>query len=264
MTAVLQIESSTLPCPKTGCSGQMGVAQTWPGKIEKFRNVQLECPICHLRDFQNFPVPERISSGDCLPFEFGHVVEHAVHGRGMVIYSGPNFTRVCFQGQKGKESEVLTYDLKLAQDAEELNAYRATLEAQEKEKEKGKGQGRSRTTVSVLCPRCDEKTGALFYVKGEQICARCAAEVGGGCDISRRPDGKPRGANFSDPKTPPGHRASVRMPDANPDDLPGSRDMRCELCNAENFKLIFTERLWICEDCRDSVDLGGKVMRGGE
>ena len=211
MTAAVQSDTG-LACAKTGCDGRYAVAQTWPAKKEKFLCTQLECPKCHLRDWQTFPVPERVWDA-AIPFEFGCVVEHAIHGRGMVVSSGPNFTRVCFQGSKGKEQECFTADLQLSPAAEELNAYRQT-----------------RTAVN-------RKTGQRTTVSFSDF----------------------------DPQTPPdrpGHRAFV--PDANADDLPGRRDMSCELCGEEQVRLVFTERLWVCQKCREYVDIGDSVVRGSE
>lgn len=195
MTEPQQLQSATLPCPKTGCRGRIKPVNTWASKKQKHLCVQLQCPQCKLRDFQTFPIPAEVPGTPEVPavvtaLEFGSIVQHPVHGKGMVVQSGPNFSRVCFQGKKGKEQECLTADLSLDGSAEELNAYRCTLNALKKQKGSGvllpdpstpPGDQDDRPSIFTRgCDLCRTTGVTLRFTEGLWACKACleVMEVG--------------------------------------------------------------------------------------
>lgn len=118
----------------------------------------------------------------------------------------------------------------------------------------------SANLVEQKCPRCDEKTGTLAEIKGEQLCPRCISEINVGCDITRRPDGSPRNmvakTCLSDPQRPPSLHSGSMF------------EKGCELCHRQGLTLILFEGVFICKGCRQVCEEGeyavSQVKTGNE
>lgn len=110
----------------------------------------------------------------------------------------------------------------------------------------------AKDVFNAVCPRCSDKAPTLHQVRNgeylaEFLCVRCINEISAGESQGKTPDGKIR--TIPDPEKPPTEPLELVEPIE-------PLDMVCELCYQKQPKLIFKEKMWVCRDCLQSLDLG--------